>query len=166
MRRSTFVIALICLHSRQALILDCTGYENVSLQTTQLAILPAEITSLHDALASLRARETKPHVNPSLSLPLPATLSLLASRQVELDAINEELEALERTSQAKQRELDGLHRELGPIEAEKAGMVREAKEARRRKEGDVTGFGNDLELRGRWYMAVETGLREMLGVDA
>ena len=40
-----------------------------------------------------------------------------------------------------------------------------AKEAKRRKDEGERGIGDELELKGRWYQGVETGLREMLGVE-
>lgn len=56
-----------------------------------------------------------------------------------------------------------LERELKPLEMQKAGTVAAAKEARRRKEEGERGAGDELELKGRWYRSVETGLRELLG---
>lgn len=56
-----------------------------------------------------------------------------------------------------------LERELRPLEMQKAGAVAAAKEARRRKEEGERGVGDELELKGRWYRGVETGLTELLG---
>ena len=64
------------------------------------------------------------------------------------------------------RELERLEGELKPLEVRRAGMVAAAGESRRRKEEGERGGGDDLEVRGRWYRGVETGLRGMLGVEA
>lgn len=56
-----------------------------------------------------------------------------------------------------------LERELKPLEVQKAGTVAAAKDARRRKEEGERGVRDELELKGRWYRGVETGLRELLG---
>ena len=143
-----------------------SGYESISLQTTQLSTLPAEISSLRTTVTSLRAQQTAPSTNPSLSLPLPATLDLLSSRQAELDQLNQQLKSLQKSVPRKARELELLERELKPLEVQKAGAVAAAKDARRIKEEGEKGLGNELELKGRWYRGVEMGLREMLGVEA
>ena len=143
-----------------------TGYENVSLQTAQLSTLPAQISSLQETLVDLRARQSKPSANPSLSLPLPATLELVVSRQAELDDLNKQLRSLQQSLPRKTRELELLEKELKPLEAQKAATVAAAQEARRRKEEAERGLGDELELKGRWYRSVETGLREMLGVES
>ncbi|MCJ1421231.1 hypothetical protein MMC32_007593 [Xylographa parallela] len=141
-------------------------YENVSLQTAQLSTLPAQISSLQETLVDLRARQSKPSANPSLSLPLPATLELVVSRQAELDDLNKQLRSLQQSLPRKTRELELLEKELKPLEAQKAATVAAAQEARRRKEEAERGLGDELELKGRWYRSVETGLREMLGVES
>ena len=139
------------------------GYEKVSLQTTQLTTLPAEISSLKDTLVTLRAQQIKPSANADLSLPLPATLNLLSSRQSELNQLNQQLKTLQNALPRKTRELDMLERELKPLEMQKAGTVASAKEARRRKEEGERGVGDELELKGRWYRGVEASLTELLG---
>ena len=142
------------------------GYENISLQTAQLSDLPAQISSLQENLVDLDARQTKPSTNPSLSLPLPATLEVITSRQAELDELNKQLRNLQQSLPRKTRELELLEKELKPLEAQKASAVVAAQEARRIKEEVERGFGDELELKGRWYRSVETGLREMLAVEA
>lgn len=112
---------------------------------------------------TLRAQQVKPSANPELSLPLPATLDLLSSRQSELDQLNHQLKTLQNALPRKTRELETLERELRPLEMQKAGAVAAAKEARRRKEEGQRGVGDELELKGRWYRGVETGLTELLG---
>ncbi|MCJ1293612.1 hypothetical protein MMC34_005167 [Xylographa carneopallida] len=141
-------------------------YENISLQTAQLSDLPAQISSLQENLVDLDARQTKPSTNPSLSLPLPATLEVITSRQAELDELNKQLRNLQQSLPRKTRELELLEKELKPLEAQKASAVVAAQEARRIKEEVERGFGDELELKGRWYRSVETGLREMLAVEA
>ncbi|MCJ1393473.1 hypothetical protein MMC18_006348 [Xylographa bjoerkii] len=141
-------------------------YENISLQTAQLSALPAQISSLQETLIDLRARQAKPSTSPSLSLPLPATLELLSTRQAELDDVNKQLRSLQQSLPRKTRELELLEKELKPLEAQKVATVAVAKEARRRKEEGERGLGDELELKGRWYRSVGTGLREMLGVEA
>ncbi|MCJ1285406.1 hypothetical protein MMC26_004746 [Xylographa opegraphella] len=140
-------------------------YENISLQTAQLSALPAQISSLQDILVDLRARQTKPSNNPSLSLPLPATLELVTTRQAELDELNKQLRSLQQFLPRKTRELELLEKELKPLEVQKAATVAAAQEAMRRKDEAERGFGDELELKGRWYRSVETGLTEMLGVE-
>lgn len=125
--------------------------------------MPAEISSLQDTLVNLHAQQTTPSANPELSLPLPATLDLLSSRQLELSQLNQQLKMLQNALPRKTRELELLERELKPLEAQKAGTVAAAKDARRRKEEDERGVRDELELKGRWYRGVETGLRELLG---
>ncbi|MCJ1397617.1 hypothetical protein MMC11_000813 [Xylographa trunciseda] len=141
-------------------------YKNISLQTAQLSTLPAQISSLQDTLVDLRARQTRPSNNPALSLPLPATLELLSSRQADLDDVNKQLRSLQQSLPQKTRELELLEKELKPLKVQKAVTVAAAKEARRRKEEGERGLGDELELKGRWYRSVETGLREMLVVEA
>ncbi|MCJ1315954.1 hypothetical protein MMC15_001274 [Xylographa vitiligo] len=141
-------------------------YENISLQTAQLSALPAQISSLQDTLIDLRARQSKPSTNPFLTLPLPATLEIVTSRQAELDELNRQLKSLQQSLPRKTGELELREKELKPLEAQKAATVAAAQEARRRKEEAERGLGDELELKGRWYRSVDTGLREMLGVEA
>ncbi|MCJ1230483.1 hypothetical protein MMC12_007157 [Toensbergia leucococca] len=141
-------------------------YETISLSTTQLSALPSQIASLTTTLSALRTLQTPLSAHPSLSLPLPATLSLLSTRQSELDALDSQLKSLQHSLPRKVRELERLEGELKPLEVRRAGMVAAAGESRRRKEEGERGGGDDLEVRGRWYRGVETGLRGMLGVEA
>ncbi|MCJ1473476.1 hypothetical protein MMC13_002127 [Lambiella insularis] len=141
-------------------------YENISLQTAQLSEIPTQISALQDALVTLRAQQTKQSTNPSMSLPLPATLELLTSRHEELDQLNKQIKNLQSSLPRKTRELELLEKELKPLESQKASAVAAAKEARKRREGSENGLGDELELKGRWYKGVETGLRDILGVQA
>ena len=64
----------------------------------------------------------------------------------------------------KAAELEPLELELRPLEAQKAGTVAAAREARRRRE-EGGGIGDELEERGKWLRAAEKGLVGMLGVE-
>ena len=68
------------------------------------------------------------------------------------------------------RRIDVEERELRALEKEKEGKIGEAREAKRRKEGDGSGNGNvgggEVELRGRWLRGQEGMLRAMVGVEA
>jgi len=138
-------------------------YESVTLRTARLSDLPTEITSLQETLINLRAQQVTPSTNPMLSMPLPATRNLLASKEAELNTLDQQLKALQNTLPRKKRERDTLERELKQLEMQKTGVVTAAKEARRRKEEGESGIGDELELKGRWYRSMETGLRELLG---
>ena len=80
--------------------------------------------------------------------------------------MDQQLKSLQNTLPRKTRELERLGNELKPLEAQKTIAVTTAKEARKRREEGERGLGDDLELKGRWYRSVETGLKEMLGVEA
>lgn len=120
---------------------------------------------MEETVATLRDQQASQNSNPSLSLPLPATLDLLASRQAELDQLNHQLKTLQHTVPRKTRELERLENELKPLEVQKLGTVAAAKEAIKRKEDGERGIGDDLELKGRWYKSVETGLKDILSTD-
>ena len=115
---------------------------------------------------TLHAQQNTQANNPSFSQPLPATLDLLDTRQVELDKINQQLKTLQQAVPRKTRELERLENELKPLEAQKMVAISTAKEARRHKEEGERGIGDDLELKGRWYRSVEKGLKDILGVEA
>ncbi|MCJ1240842.1 hypothetical protein MMC14_008846 [Varicellaria rhodocarpa] len=139
-------------------------YQSISLQRTQLATLPDQISSLQSTISTLQSQQIAPSTNPSLSLPLPATLELLHSRQYELDQLDQQIKTLQQALPRKTREAERLENELKPLEVQLTAVVRGADEARRRKEG---GSGPDeLELKGRWLRGVEAGLSEMLGVGS
>ncbi|KAH7057309.1 hypothetical protein B0J12DRAFT_697180 [Macrophomina phaseolina] len=140
-------------------------YESIQLRTAQLEAIPNEIANLESTIAELRETQAPHPTNPSLSLPLPETLSVLASREAELAALEKQLSSLQSTLPRKTRELERLEAELQPLEMQKSGTVAAAKEARRRREAGEAGMGDDLEERGRWLTAVEQGLRGMLEVE-
>ncbi|EOD44039.1 hypothetical protein GTA08_BOTSDO02074 [Neofusicoccum parvum] len=140
-------------------------YESIQLRTAQLETLPAEITNLESTIAELRETQAPHPTNPSLSLPLPETLSVLAAKEAELAALDKQLSSLQSTLPRKTRELERLEAELKPLEMQKSGTVAAAKEAQRRREAGEAGMGDDLEERGRWMTAVEQGLKGMLEVE-
>ena len=145
-----------------------SGHETISLQTTLLTELPSQITSLNETLASfheqLAAQSTGTKDSESLSLPLPATRSLLTERQQQLSNIEKEIKAIQQALPAKGRRLDVEERELKTLEKEKNGKVEQAREAKRRREGGEG--GGNIELKGKWLRGVHTGLTNMLGVEA
>ncbi|KAI9819238.1 MAG: hypothetical protein M1827_007394 [Pycnora praestabilis] len=141
-------------------------HKDIRMQTSQLQNLPAEISNLQDTITDLRGSQAGHPTNPSLSLPLPATVSLLTARQAELAHLNHQLATLQSILPRKTRELERLEAELRPLEIQKLGSTAAAKEARRRKEEGMGGVGDDLEERGRWWRGVEGGLRGILGVEA
>ncbi|KAF2805221.1 uncharacterized protein BDZ99DRAFT_511263 [Mytilinidion resinicola] len=138
-------------------------YESVTLRTTSLATLPAEISTLESAIASLKHAQAPHPTNPSLSLPLPETLELLQSKEAELAALDAELARLQTAVPRKTHELERIEAELRPLEAQKTAKVAAAVEARRRRE-QGGGIGDELEERGRWLRASEAALKGMLEV--
>ncbi|KAI9715873.1 MAG: hypothetical protein M1812_005693 [Candelaria pacifica] len=140
-------------------------YQNIQLQTAQLESLPEQISDLQATIAELQASQAPISDKPSLSMPLPATLSLLSTREEELAHLNHQLAALQSTLPRKTRELDRLEAELKPLEIQKLGTTAAAKEARRRKEDGMGGVGDDLEERGRWWRGVEGSLKAVLEVE-
>ena len=142
------------------------GYEFVSLQTTQLSELPSQIAALEESVAALQARQTPTSSNPALSLPLPATLQSVSTKEAELEDLDRELKSVQQVLPRKTRELEGVENELRTLEGQKSGAVAAAKEARKRKEDGERGVGDGMELNGRWYRSVEMGLQEILGVPS
>ncbi|KAK5176856.1 hypothetical protein LTR16_011070, partial [Cryomyces antarcticus] len=136
-------------------------YDIFRLQTTQLQTLPSAITSLsstRSALISARPTPSMP-TTPSLSLPLPATLDLLAQRRAQIVDLDAQLAQLQRTLPPKTQQLERAEEELRVLETRKREEVQKAKEAQRGREG---GQGEELERRGRWGRGVEGALRAML----
>ena len=139
-------------------------YQNIQSETEQLQSLPTEITNLNTTVASLKAAQTPESSNPSLSLPLPATLTLLSEREAELEKLNLQLAAIESTAAKKMRDLGRLEDDLKPLEVQKANVARAAKDARRSKAEGMSGAGDELEQRGRWLRGVETTMKSLLEV--
>ena len=141
-------------------------YQTVTLQTTLLGQLPEQIDTLNATLAELRGRNQCADAsvtNPSLALPLPATLGLAEERKAKVDEVNTQLKALQQAVPRQTRILEGEERELKGLEREREMAVQRAREAiERKKEG---GGADDLEMKGRWLRGVEEGLRGMLEVE-
>ncbi|TVY93445.1 Kinetochore protein [Lachnellula willkommii] len=142
----------------------CRKYENVQMQTTQLQELPENIEGLQASIEELKATQ-QPGSNPILSMPLEKTLALVEERQRERAELDRQLEQLQVLVPRKTRELERLNAELQPLEVKRLGSTASAREAKRRKEEALGGFGDDLEERGRWWRGVEGGLKGMLGVE-
>lgn len=142
-----------------------SGHETIQLQTSQLESLPTTIDNLETTIQFLRDSQPTPPTDKSLSLPLPATLSLLSNRESELAELNAEVRSLENAISRKTSQLEKLSNELKPLEVQKKGVTAAATEARRRREEALTGHGDDLEDRGRWWRAVDAGLKGMLEVQ-
>ncbi|KAL4991497.1 hypothetical protein BDW68DRAFT_152114 [Aspergillus falconensis] len=140
-----------------------TRYKNVQLQMTQLATLPESIENLESTIAALRAKQiANSDTLSSQSLPLPATLSLLAKREAELAALNRQIAAAQNTLPRKTREAETMERELGILERRKSEAIMQAREAQRKKrEGESDG----LEEAGRWYRSAEEALKKLVGVE-
>ncbi|TVY31374.1 Kinetochore protein [Lachnellula subtilissima] len=142
----------------------CRKYENVQLQTRQLQELPDNIEGLQASIEELKATQQLGS-NPILSMPLEKTLALVEERQRERAELDRQLEQLQLLVPRKTRELERLNAELQPLEVKRLGSTASAREAKRRKEEALGGFGDDLEERGRWWRGVEGGLKGMLGVE-
>ncbi|KAL4997680.1 hypothetical protein BDV10DRAFT_169342 [Aspergillus recurvatus] len=140
-----------------------TRYKNVQLQMTQLATLPESIENLDSTIAALRAKQiANSDTSSSQSLPLPATLSLLAKREAELAALNRQIAAAQNTLPRKTREAETMERELGILERRKSEAIMQAREAQRKKQ---EGESDGLEEAGRWYRSAEEALKKLVGVQ-
>jgi chromosome segregation ATPase len=143
-------------------------YEAVQLHTTRLRELPSQIVALEESLEGLReaTRAADKDKNASLNMPLPATQALLMDRQKELEGLEKQLKSLQQAVPRKTQEAERMENELKPLEVQRAGTVSAAAEARRRREEGERGVGDELELKGRWYRSVETGIRNLVGMGA
>lgn len=139
-----------------------TGYEDVELQTAQLAALPEEISNLESTIENLRASQQPKSSNPELNLPLQPTLALLSKKEQEIADLDRQIANLQRVLPEKKRAVADLEGDLGPLEARKNAAVQSANEAKRGRENG--GLGDELEERGRWLKGVDSGLRAMLEV--
>jgi DNA repair exonuclease SbcCD ATPase subunit len=139
-------------------------YEAITLQRAQLSELPERISNLQEQIDELRQSHPSPQksTNPSLNLPLPETMKLVAERETQLASLNSQISVLQASLPRKTREVERLEAELGPLMNQKRAVVAQAMEARRlREEGGV----DSLEERGRWYKASEEVLRKLLDVE-
>ncbi|KAK3711845.1 hypothetical protein LTR37_009363 [Vermiconidia calcicola] len=138
-------------------------YDNIQLQKTQLESLPNGIANLEATIAVLRQSQGPRSDNPSLSLPLQPTLTLLGEREEQLADMDRQIEALQAALPHKQVQVTAMQDEVSILNAKKIRAVDEAREARRRR-AKGGGVGDELEERGRWLRGVEAGLRGMLEV--
>ncbi|KAL3466715.1 hypothetical protein BJX64DRAFT_215185 [Aspergillus heterothallicus] len=138
-------------------------YKNVQLQMAQLATLPESIENLESTIGALRATQmANSDKSSSQTLPLPATLSLLAEREAQLAALNRQIAAAQNTLPRKTREAEAIERELGILERRKSEAIMQAKEAQRKKQ---QGESDGLEEAGRWYGSAEEALKKLVGVE-
>lgn len=128
--------------------------------------MPTDISNLESTLQLLRETQSPASTDASLNLPLPATLSLLSTREAELAELNAQLRTLESSLPRKTRDLERLENQLKQFQFQRQVMTTAAKEARRRKGEALNGKTDDLEARGRWLRGVEAGLKAMLETDS
>ncbi|KAK6070832.1 hypothetical protein SCUP515_08233 [Seiridium cupressi] len=141
-------------------------YEGIKLETEVLEELPEKIKGLEEKVNELR-RENEGRINaenPELNLPLARTVDLVNQKKRRREELDRQLEQLKTQVPRKKKELDRLQAELAPLETKRTNSTAAAKEARRRKEAALGGVEDDLEERGRWYRAVEVGLKQMLEI--
>jgi hypothetical protein len=131
--------------------------------TTVLETLPQQNEELRASIAKLQAAQTPdPSLPQSQTLPLSETLELLAKREEELALLNHKLEMATTALPGKVRREESLTAELQMLETRTAGVKSSAREAQRKKEARMQGISGDLddmEARGRWYRAVEAGIK-------
>ncbi|KAI9670759.1 MAG: hypothetical protein M1817_003869 [Caeruleum heppii] len=140
-------------------------HESIKLQATQLRSLPTAIENLQGSITTLRAAQANQD-HQSLSLSLPATVSLVSSREAELAHLDHQIAMLSATIPRKARELDRRNAEVKPLEVKRLMSRAAADQARRRREGGMEGRGDGLEERGRWWRGVEGALKGMLEIEA
>ncbi|KAI0600682.1 hypothetical protein F4775DRAFT_44986 [Biscogniauxia sp. FL1348] len=142
-------------------------YEKVKLETVKLDELPAKISDLEEAIARLKETQAgELNSNPELNLPLAKTIDLVEAKKRQRAELDRQLEQLQSQVPRKKKELERLHAEMQPLETKRQNSTAAAKEARRRKENALGGVEDDLEERGRWYRAAETGLKQMLEIES
>ncbi|KAI1141003.1 hypothetical protein F5Y05DRAFT_375955 [Hypoxylon sp. FL0543] len=140
-------------------------YERVKVETIRLEELPGKIVELENAIAELRKTQSVgSNPNPELNLPLAKTSDLVESKKQRRAELDRQLEQLQSQVPRKKKELDRLRAELQPLETKRHNSVAAASEARRRKEAALGGVQHDLEERGRWFRAAETGLKQALEI--
>ncbi|EPQ65374.1 BgtA-20286 [Blumeria graminis f. sp. tritici] len=143
----------------------CGKYDQIQTQTTHLHELPQKIESLQARINSLR--ESQPiDSNPFLAMPLEQTLYLLETKEKERVDLDRQLEQLQAVTARKNKELERVHNELRTLEVKKLHSINAASEARKRKEESTSDIRDDLEEKGRWLRAVETGLKGILGIES
>src|ERR1700761_7519285 len=138
-----------------------TGYTALQAQKQSLLDLPSRIADLESQISSLRSAYPSPSKStPShLTLPLPATLSLLESKREELAQIESQIATLSEDELPRaQQDLARTEAELQTLAAQKKGAVGRARE----ENGGV----DEVERRGRWVKAGEKILRDVMEVGA
>ena len=143
-----------------------TGYTALQAQKQSLLDLPSRIADLESQISSLRSAYPSPSKStPShLTLPLPATLSLLESKREELAQIESQIATLSEDELPRaQQDLARTEAELQTLAAQKKVAVGRAREAKARKEN---GGVDEVERRGRWVKAGEKILRDVMEVGA
>ncbi|KAI9757362.1 MAG: hypothetical protein M4579_003476 [Chaenotheca gracillima] len=144
-------------------------HQTLASQIPLLSTLPSTLSTMRETNAKLREILYPDSSAPSGSvqfnqlLSLSSTQSLLSEKQVELDALNAELEMLRSALPRETAKLERLKKEMVPLEAKRETSVRAAENARRKK---VEGEGDGGDERGRWLRACESGIQGMLGVEA
>lgn len=141
-------------------------YQDIQLQTIQLAELPDQIEELESTIETLKAAQEPKSDNPLLALSLPQTRDLLSEKEDESAQLDIELEELKAAVQTKAQELAQLRVELAPLQIQKERAIADAEDSRMRKAQGISGLGDELEERGRWLKGVETTLRGMLEAGA
>jgi len=140
-------------------------YKVIELQLEQLQNLPAEIASLQETLEVLESQRAPQSADPSLSLPLPGTLILLAEKQAEVDDLDHQLERLQAEHNVKRSALAQAEAGMKPLQLQKQKAIAEAKEARKRKELAANGLGDEFEEKGRWLSGVAVTMSRLLDVE-
>lgn len=140
----------------------------VQLQSQELRQLPSEIQGLQQVIAQLREEQglaDEGQQEQGQSLPLAETLRLVEQRQMDMELLDQQLEAAEAASARKARELERLEDELVTLGAQKKQATSAASEAVRRKEEGTGGPGDETEGRGRWLRGVQTTMQSLLEVQ-
>ncbi|POS84838.1 hypothetical protein EPUL_005277, partial [Erysiphe pulchra] len=133
-------------------------HHQIQLQTATLKTLPVKIQSLEDVIKSLRDLQNVGS-NPNLLLPLDKALELIEQREKETAELDRQTRQLQDVMVPRMtKQLERLETEIQSLEAKSLSCAASAREAKKRKENKLDGE-YDLEERGRWWTAVENGLK-------
>ena len=80
-------------------------------------------------------------------------------REAERDELERQIKATQETLAPKKKGAEKAVREAERVEREREAKVREAERLVREREG---GKGDEVEMRGRWWRAVEGGVRGLV----
>ena len=133
-------------------------YDIIELQSEQLTSLPEQIANLESSIAHLRLTHITPPSDPSWSLSLPDTQSLLNSRDETIRTLDAQLETAAVMVRQLSQKTDTLQEQISPVEKQRNEVMLMAQEALRKKQAGK-GTGDELEAQGRWLSAAETTLR-------